>query len=268
MDLSSPLCRPYKVREIPPTDAGWFVAEGRHNVDALLSLGWTLDSVLITAGRNDDLAARVPAGVPLLRPDAAQTSEIIGYDFHHGAAAVARAPAKRRLHDALPDLFAPGGPPRTLVVCPCLGDASNLGAIIRNAAALGADAVICSERGVSPWSRKAVRASSGTLFRLPVIVSPDLHGDLAGLAERADTTLVALRLSPDAVPLSGWRPSGRHVVLMLGGEAHGLAPEWLAHPHDAVIIPMSPGVDSLNVAASSAVALYAVNSSRAGSGRP
>lgn len=253
------LLRPYAVREVPPSAAGRFVAEGRRNLEALLELGFALESALVTAGRFDDLAARIPAGVPLFRPEQARANAIFGVDFHPGCAAVVRAPEKQRLARALPGLLAPGAPARTLVVCPCLGDASNLGSIIRNAAAFGADAVLCGDRGATPWSRKAVRASSGTIFRLPVVVSPDLHADLAEFTARPDTTLAALRLAPDAIPIGAWRPSGRHLALMLGGEAHGLAPEWLSHPHDAVIIPMSPGVDSLNVAAGAAVALYAAS---------
>ena len=224
-------------------------------MEALLTHGFKLVSVMLTAGRHPDLADKIPPGVPLLRPDFEQTTAMFGFEFHHGAAAVARPPEKRRLMDALPDLFSAGAPARTLVVCPCLGDASNLGAIIRNAAALGADAVVCSERGVSPWSRKAVRAASGTLFKIPVIVSPDLHEDIAAFTGRADTTLAATRLADDAIPLPDWKPAGRHVALLMGGEAHGLA-RWLRYPHDEVVIPMAPGVDSLNVAASSAVVLY------------
>ena len=94
------------------------------------------------------------------------------------------------------------------------------------------------------------------MFNLPVFVSPDLHADLSEFAARADCTLAATRLGPGAVPLPAWKPAARHVALLMGGEAHGLAPEWLRLPHEAVIIPMAPGVDSLNVAASSAVALY------------
>lgn len=250
------LTRPYAVREIPGTHEGWFVAEGIHNVDALIAQNFTLVSVLVVEGAQEAFLSRIPAGVPVLRPDKAAAREIFGAEFAHGVAAVARAPAKRRLLDAMPDLFSENAPARTLVVCPCLGEASNLGAIIRNAAALGADAVLCGERGVSPWSRKAVRASSGTLFKIPVIVSPDLHGDIAAFSERADTTLAATRLADDAIPLPDWKPAGRHVALMMGGEAHGLEARWLEFPHDAVVIPMAAGVDSMNVAASSAVVLY------------
>lgn len=250
------LRRPYNVREIPRTHEGWFVAEGRHNVEALFRNNFALDSVLLVGDAHPDLLSKIPEGVPLLRPDKAEANAIFGGDFHLGIAAVARAPEKQRLRRALPGLFEADAKPHTLVVCPCLGDAANLGAIIRNAAALGADAVICGDRGVTPWSRKAVRATSGTLFNLPVFVSPDLRADLAEFTELAGTTLAATRLAPDAIPLPDWKPSGRHVALMMGGEAHGLAPEWLELPHDAVIIPMAPGVDSMNVAASSAVVLY------------
>lgn len=250
------LAKPYSVREIPSAREGWFVAEGIHNVDALIRRNCTLESVLLVEGAHPGFSEKIPAGVPVLRPDKAQSREIFGADFHLGVAAVAKAPAKRRLREALPALDDPDAKPHTIVVCPCLGDASNLGAIIRNAAAFGADAVVCGDRGVTPWSRKAMRASSGTMFSLPVFVSPDLHADLAEFSARADTTLGATLLAPGAVALPDWKPSGRHVALLMGGEAQGLAPEWLRLPHDAVIIPMSAGVDSLNVAASSAVVLY------------
>jgi tRNA G18 (ribose-2'-O)-methylase SpoU len=250
------LTRPYSIREIPGTHEGWFVIEGIRNVEAVIERGLKLESVLIVGDALKDSLPEIPAGVPVLRPDKAAALEIFGAEFHHGIAAVARAPQKIRITEALPGFFSPGSPARTIVVCPCLGDASNLGAIIRNAAALGADAVVCSDRGVSPWSRKAVRASSGTMFKIPVIVSPDLYGDLAEFTELADTTLAATRLAADAIPLPDWKPAGRHVALMMGGEAHGLEAQWLEFPHDAVIIPMAAGVDSMNVAASSAVVMY------------
>lgn len=254
--LDPALCRPYNLREIPGTHEGWFVVEGIHNVESLLRKNFALDSVLIVTGSHPGLEERIPAGVPVLRPDKARAREIFGAEFAHGVAAVARAPKKQRLLDALPELFSENAPARTLVVCPCLGEASNLGAIIRNAAALGAAAVVCGDRGVSPWSRKAVRASSGTMFGIPVIVSPDLHADIAAFSERADTTLAATRLADDAIPLPDWKPAGRHVALLMGGEAFGLEARWLEFPHDAVVIPMAAGVDSMNVAASSAVVLY------------
>lgn len=251
-----PLLRLYHVREIPGTHEGKFVVEGIHNVVSVIERGFALESVLIVGDALKDALPVFPAGVPVLRPDKAAALAIFGAEFHHGVAAVALAPKKLRLRDALPGLLSPDAPARTLVVCPCLGDASNLGAIIRNAAALGADAVICSERGVSPWSRKAVRASSGTMFKIPVVVSPDLRADIAEFSERADTTLGATRLADDAIPLPDWKPTGRHVALMMGGEAFGLEAQWLEFPHDAVVIPMAAGVDSMNVAASSAVVLY------------
>lgn len=253
---SEPLHRLYNIREIPGTREGRFVVEGIRNVEAVIASGFSLESVLIVGDALKDCLPEIPAGVPVLRPDKAEALVIFGAEFHHGIAAVAWAPAKRRMAEALSYLFSGDAPARTIVVCPCLGDASNLGAIIRNAAALGADAVVCGDKGVSPWSRKAVRASSGTMFKIPVIVSPDLHADIAEFSERADTTLAATRLAPDAIPLPGWKPAGRHVALLMGGEAFGLEAQWLEFPHDAVIIPMSAGVDSMNVAASSAVVMY------------
>ncbi len=255
-DPADPLHRLYNIREIPGTHDGRFVVEGIRNVDAVIAGGFRLESVLIVGDAMKDRLPEIPAGVPVLRPDKAGALQIFGAEFLHGIAAVAWAPQKLRLRDALPGYFSPDAPARTIVVCPCLGDASNLGAIIRNAAALGADAVVCGDRGVSPWSRKAVRASSGTMFKIPVIVSPDLHGDIAAFTERADTTLAATRLSDDAIPLPDWKPAGRHVALMMGGEAFGLEAQWMEFPHDAVIIPMAAGVNSMNVAASSAVVMY------------
>lgn len=256
LDPADPLCRLYNIREIPGTHDGRFVVEGIRNVESVIASGFTPESVLIVGDALKDCLPEIPAGVPVLRPDKAGALQIFGGEFHHGIAAVVWAPPKRRMSEALAYLFSGDAPARTLVVCPCLGDASNLGAIVRNAAALGADAVVCGDRGVSPWSRKAVRASSGTMFKIPVIVSPDLRGDLAEFSERPDTTLAATRLAAGAIPLPDWRPAGRHVALLMGGEAHGLEDRWLEFPHDAVIIPMAAGVDSMNVAASSAVVLY------------
>lgn len=253
---TDPLLRPYYVREIPGTHEGRFVAEGRHNVEALIRADFALESVFFTADAHPDLRDAIPAGVPVIVRTRDEARVIFGVDFHLGVAAVARAPEKRRIADASPALFDTDAAPKIVVVCPCLGDASNLGAIVRNAAAFGADAVVCGDKGVSPWSRKAVRAASGTMWALPVFVSPDLHADLETLANRSDVTLAATRLADDAASLADWKPSGRHVVVLMGGEAQGLAPEWLKYRHDAVVIPMARGVDSLNVAATSAVVLW------------
>ena len=245
----------YGVKNVPGTADDVFVAEGRHNVEGALRHGFALVSVLFVGDAQADLAGRLPGDTPVFRKTKAEARDVFGVDFHLGVAALVRAPAPQRLEEVLPAGFAADAPSKTIVVCPCLGDASNLGAIVRNAAAFGAEAVVCGDRGVSPWSRKAVRAASGTMFAIPVFVSPDLHADLdAAVAHGA--TLAATRLAPDAVALPDWRPAGRHTLILMGGEAHGLAPEWLRHPHDAVIIPMAPGIDSLNVAATSAIVLY------------
>jgi tRNA G18 (ribose-2'-O)-methylase SpoU len=130
--------------------------------------------------------------------------------------------------------------------------------MFRAAAGLGADAVLVSPRCADPLYRRSVRVSMGTVFQVPWTRLPE-WGEARGLLHDAGLHLAALALADDAVPLDEFaahRPE--RVALLLGAEGDGLSRRALAAADTVVTIPMSGGVDSLNVAAASAVALWAL----------
>ena len=136
---------------------------------------------------------------------------------------------------------------------------TNVGALFRSAAALGADAAILSPRCADPYVRRAVRVSMGCVFKLPWARADEASwpdATLEGLRGRGFSVL-ALALEEGAAPLDdpALLASERR-ALLFGSEGYGLSRQALAACDRSVIIPMARGVDSLNVAASSAVAFW------------
>jgi tRNA G18 (ribose-2'-O)-methylase SpoU len=136
-------------------------------------------------------------------------------------------------------------------------DHTNVGAILRSGAALGVDAVLLSPRCADPLYRRSVKVAMGAVFALPWTRVDDWYDALPGLSERGFTT-VAMTLADDAVPLEDAVAGLDKVALVLGGEGHGLSPRWQASADRRAVIPMREGIDSLNVAAATAVACYAL----------
>lgn len=224
----------------------WFVAEGRWVVDALLEQAFEIESVVVAAGQHEDLVTRIPAGVPVLRPEKEALQDALGFTFNRGVLARARRPAAQRLNGIDDGL---------IVICPELADASNLGAIIRCSAAFGAAGVAVEKgKGASPYARKAIRASSGTVFRTRVWESPELLADVHAL-QKEGWQVIGTALDPRAVPLWEAAHFGK-TLLVLGGEGSGLGAEWMDTCDILATLPMAAGVDSMNVATSAAVALY------------
>jgi tRNA G18 (ribose-2'-O)-methylase SpoU len=243
-------------------ESGRFVAESERVVRRLLASGLGVHSVLVTPPRlralEDVLApgAAAAAGPPVYVAEQAVVDAIAGFHVHRGCLAIGERPAARALPtDA-----------RGVVVLEDLVDVDNLGAIARNAAAFGADALVLSPRCADPFYRKAIRVSLGAVFDLPVVRLPRWPEDL-DLLRRLGFSLVASVLSPTAVPLPRFKPPARW-ALLLGAEGPGLSPEAVLRCHHSVTIPMSTstGADSLNVATAAAVMLYALT--RAGGVRP
>ena len=207
-----------------------FVVEGRLAVERLQASDYEVEKV-------------IRIGVDLTRDEA---SQLLGFHFHRGHLAIARKPIQPELSD-----FGPG----TIVILPEIADPGNLGTIIRNTAALGGSGVIVG-RGASPFNAKAVRASAGTLFKLPVRQSPDLQADLVALS--TTHTLIGASLSGPSSPLDQLPPLGRPPALLLGPEDFGLTAEIEALCAHLAFLPMSREIDSLNVASASAIFLNAL----------
>jgi tRNA G18 (ribose-2'-O)-methylase SpoU len=180
----------------------------------------------------------------------ALAEEVTGFHVHRGAlASLARRP--------LPFVDAVLDGARTVLVLEDIVDHTNVGAILRSGAALGVDAVLLSPRCADPLYRRSVKVAMGAVFSMPWTRLDDWYDALPALSARGFTT-VAMTLAPDAVPLEEAVRGLDGVALVLGGEGHGLSPRWEQAADRRAIIPMRPGIDSLNVAAATAVACYAL----------
>jgi len=241
-DLKSPLSRRRGQR---------FVVEGQLLAERLLASGLGLESVLVEERLADEWAALLPAATPLLVIPRALVRELIGFRFHRGVLACGVRPSSadlRQLLRATHDMA-------TWVVCAGVQDPENLGGILRSGAAFGVHAVLLGEDCADPFSRRVARTSMGANFRLPLIESEDLMRDLQRLRSELGVQLVATVLADDAEPLEQLRPAGC-TALLFGSEGFGLAPHSLALCDRRVMIPMRPGVDSLNVNVAAGIFLY------------
>ncbi|RPK73891.1 23S rRNA (guanosine-2'-O-)-methyltransferase RlmB [Streptomyces sp. ADI97-07] len=234
---------------------GLFIAEGEKVIRRAAAAGYAMRSMLLSAKWTDvmrDVIDEATAPVYLVAPELAE--RVTGYHVHRGAlASMQREP--------LPDvsmLLAPAsGDVRRVAVFEDIVDHANLGAAFRNAAALGVDAVLLTPRCADPLYRRAVKVSMGSVFHVPWTRFGSWPDD-AGLLGAAGFTTAALCLSDRSITLD--ELVGRRyekLALVFGTEGDGLTPEALVAADEHVRIPMDAGVDSLNVAAASAVAFYA-----------
>ena len=236
------------------TQGGRFIAESELVVRRLLASGLRVHSILATPVRlgtlsdvlpdagdnhNDD-----PPSFPVYVADQPTMDRIAGFHVHRGCLAVGERPA----HPRIP----PGA--RTVVVLEDVVYIDNIGSMVRNAAALGADALCLSPQCADPFYRKGIRTSLGSVFTLPIVRFARWPEDLIAL--RAEGfTLVAATPAPDATPLHAL-PRPPRLALLLGAEGPGLTPATMALADHRVSIPMSPAADSLNIATAGAILLY------------
>ncbi|NAZ74722.1 rRNA methyltransferase [Kineococcus sp. T13] len=231
---------------------GLFLAEGVEVVRRALAAGHRPRSFLLSPARLADLEDVLPADAVVLVAPVEAFAALTGVDLHRGAIASMHRPPRRSVADLLAAL--PPGPAR-LVVLEDVVDHTNVGALFRSAAAFGVDGVLVSPRCADPLYRRSVRVSMGTVLHLPWARAEDWPGDL-DLLRRAGFTVAALALGEDAVSLADFAAPQR-LALLLGTEGDGLSRRALGGADVVVRIPMDERVDSLNVAAASAVALWA-----------
>jgi tRNA G18 (ribose-2'-O)-methylase SpoU len=241
-----------KVRE--PAE-GLYIAESSRVLRRALAAGHRPRSFFLAEKWAEDLAdvfERFP-DVPAYVGSAALLEEITGFHLHRGAMAAMQRPAPVPLAGLLAGA-------RRVAVLEDIVDHTNVGAIFRSAAALGVDAVLVSPRCGDPLYRRSVRVSMGTVFQVPWARLEQWPGDLAALQEHG-FLVAAMELTGDAVDvdeLAARNPA--KLALVLGTEGAGMSAATLAAVDLAVKIPMRPGVDSLNVAAASAVAFWELRS--------
>ena len=239
------------LRRLLEPEGGLYIAESSKVIDRAIAAGHSPRSVLVQEkwlADAEQILAPHP-DVPVYVADAAIAEQLTGYAVHRGALAAMHRPALPPVVDVIADA-------RLVVVLEDIVDHTNVGAIFRAAAGLGADAVLVSARCADPLYRRSVRVSMGTVFQVPWTRLPEWR-EARGILHEAGFHLAALALADNAVPLDVFRARvpGR-VALMLGAEGDGLSRAAMAAADTAVVIPMAGGVDSLNVAAASAVALW------------
>ena len=189
------------------------------------------------------------ADIPVYLGDDQRLEALTGFAVHRGVLA-----AFHRPQQPAPDQLLAGA--RLVVVIEDVVDHTNVGAIFRSVAGLGADAVLVTPRSADPLYRRSVRVSMGTVLQVPWARLPDWP-ESAVLLHRAGFELAALALRPDAVPLDRYaRQRAHRVALLLGTEGDGLSHGALAAADRTLVLPMAHGVDSLNVAAAAAVAVW------------
>jgi tRNA G18 (ribose-2'-O)-methylase SpoU len=199
----------------------------------------------------DELEQGEPGRLPVFVADADTLRSITGFHLHRGALAAMHRPPPRPVAEVIADA-------RRIVILEDIVDHTNVGAIFRSVAALGADAVLVSPRCADPLYRRSVRVSMGTVFQIPWTRLESWPGDLDILRE-AGFVVAALALEADAISLDTFSASApERLALILGAEGDGLTRAAIQSADVVVRVAMSGGVDSLNVAAASAVALWAL----------
>jgi tRNA G18 (ribose-2'-O)-methylase SpoU len=241
--------RDVQLRTHLEAEHGLFLAEGEKVVRRAVESGFPVRSFLMAPRWLDglsDVLARTTA--PCFVVSEALAEQVTGFHVHRGAlAALERLPGND-VNQVLADA-------RTVVVLEDVVDHTNVGAIFRCAAALGVDGVLLAPRCADPLYRRAVKVAMGAVFTLPYARFDDWY-DVLPRVSAAGFTTVALTLADDAVAIEEAVAGLDRVALVLGGEGHGLSKRWEQAADRRAVIEMSEGVDSLNVAAATAVACY------------
>jgi tRNA G18 (ribose-2'-O)-methylase SpoU len=235
---------------------GMMIAEGRWLAHRLIAAEYPNTQVLTTPRFADEFAEFADRGGDLFVADDDTLSAIAGFDFHRGVIASADRPELPTLEQALSQAT----PGSTIVILPDTGNAENLGAIFRTAAALGIEIILLGERCCDEFSRRVLRVSMGAAFQLKLTRSTHLADDLTVLTDRG-YQLAAMVLDQTAINLADFRPTAP-TALMFGSEATGLEEPLIARAKIQLTIPMAPGADSLNLATAAAITLWHVQTSQ------
>jgi tRNA G18 (ribose-2'-O)-methylase SpoU len=241
--------RDVELRKHLEAEHGLFLAEGEKVVRRALEAGFAPRSLLMAPRWLDGLAdVLATTDAPCFVLDEALAEQVTGFHVHRGAL----ASLERRPLPPVADVLEGA---RSVLVLEDIVDHTNVGAILRSGAALGFDAVLLSPRCADPLYRRAIKVAMGAVFTMPWTRLPDWYDALPDLSAAGFTT-VALTLAPDSTPVEEAVAGVERLALVLGSEGHGLSSRWEQSADRRAIIPMREGIDSLNVAAATAVACY------------
>lgn len=261
-DYNSPLLDIYarmtepQLKMIYAPDGGIFVAESPMVIERALDAGYEPESVLTCkealTGHGKQVTDRIGKlypDVPIYVGSDEALSRIRGYQLTRGVLCAMKRRDRITPGDILKDS-------KRVVLLDDVENPSNVGAIIRSAAAMYMDGVLLTKDCSDPLYRRAARVSVGTVFQIPWAYIDDTQ-DRIGLFKRYGFKTVAMALNDRAIPISDKRLADEEkIIIIMGNEGYGLKEETIDMCDHVVKIPMAEGIDSLNVAAASAVAFY------------
>jgi tRNA G18 (ribose-2'-O)-methylase SpoU len=244
------------LRRVSEPAGGLYIAESPKVIERALRAGHQPRSFLVLEKWLETVVPFAEAtGATIYVGEDELLQSLTGFSLHRGALASMRRPALPGVGELLKNS-------RRVVVLEDIVDHTNVGAIFRAAAGLGADAVLISPRCADPLYRRSVRVSMGTVLQVPWTRLPEWD-EACGLLADAGFHIAALALSDDAVDLAEFAANQPdRIAIVMGAEGDGLSREAMVSADTVVTIPMLAGVDSLNVAAASAVALWALRPAR------
>lgn len=250
LDVYARLTENQLVNRADPANA-LFICESPVVIERALDAGCVPVSMLMerkhAEGKGKELLARC-GDIPVFAAELPVLVQLTGFHLTRGMLCAMRRPA-------LPSAAELCRSARRVAVLENIMNPTNIGAIFRSAAALGVDAVLLTAAGSDPLYRRAVRVSMGTVFQVPWTYLPE--GDWQALLHEQGFSTVAMALRDDSLSIADPRlPGIEKLAVVLGTEGDGLAASTIAACDYTVKIPMTHGVDSLNVAAASAVAFY------------
>jgi TrmH family RNA methyltransferase len=251
--LSNPLAKVFR-RALAEgtTREGWLAVEGPHLVEeALRAERAAVQSVIVAAGASQgfrNLLIRLPSQAELVEVPDRLFRQVAATESPQGIAALVELQSANLDHSlARSDAL--------LIVACGLQDPGNLGTILRSAQAFGAMALVTLQETVSPFNPKAVRASAGAAFHLPIFAAEKSRPLFARLRQAGVRIVATDRRSPSKIMDANLRGP---VAILVGREAAGIAPEITAEADMRVSIPIRSGMDSVNAATAASIFLYEV----------
>jgi tRNA G18 (ribose-2'-O)-methylase SpoU len=236
---------------------GLFIGEAPLIVQAMLEVPGMTRSVFVSESQAGRMRAMIRSSAspetPLLVAGPDVMNEIAGFDLHRGILASGNRPDPTI--QALERIMPPPDQPASILLCDGINNIDNIGLLFRNAAAFGVDAVILSPDCHDPLYRKSLRVSIGHALRIPFHRSENWAETLETLRGQHRIELIGTSIDTGAVDLDSLAEPDR-VGLLVGSEFEGLGDVSIAACSHLVRIPMTPGIDSLNVGVAAAVCLH------------
>jgi tRNA G18 (ribose-2'-O)-methylase SpoU len=261
ISFDQPELAPYRtLRRAAEHEAlGIFVAEGDKVVQRLLESDFPVVSIVLPESRLAEfqpLLAGRPENITVYLAEKHFLESLVGFQMFQGVLGIGTIP--RRL--TLAELLASSPAPRLIAAVDGLTNAENIGLLVRNCAAFSAQGLLVGETCTSPFLRRAVRNSMGTIFELPIVKTTSLVQALLTLRQRGVRCLAAHPHTHQKTLMQA--DFSGDCCIVFGSEGNGISPAVLAACDEAVAIPMPPKIDSLNVGAAAAVFLYEASRQR------